>query len=259
MLNRSAPEAPGEARCEVRAPAPGNWAASEAPGEVRSEAEATAPGARRHTRRGAATRELIISAAATLIFEKGVARTSIDDIRRATGVSGSQMTHYFADKQALVRAVIEHQVVRILHAHRQPQLGRLDSFAALRAWADMVLETQRRHQYSGGCPLGTLVSQLAADPVLRHDLAAGFARWQALLADGLEQMRWRGELRADADPAQLALALLTALQGGLLLTSTRQDPTPLDAALTAALFYVRSFATELTTPAGLPGPPTPPV
>jgi hypothetical protein len=56
-------------------------------------------------------------------------------------------------------------------------------------------------------------------------------------------MRERGELRADADPDRLALATLTALQGGLLLTQTRRDNTPLKTGLDAAIAYIRTFAT----------------
>src|SRR5258707_276771 len=59
----------------------------------------------RLTRKGQATKERITKIAADLIFDRGVAGTSIDDVRKAAEVSGSQMTHYFADKRSLVRAV----------------------------------------------------------------------------------------------------------------------------------------------------------
>jgi len=46
-------------------------------------------------------------------------------------------------------------------------------------------------------------------------------------------MHARGELAADPDA--LALALLAALQGGLLLTKIKRDTAPLEAALDAML------------------------
>ncbi len=55
-------------------------------------------------------------------------------------------------------------------------------------------------------------------------------------------MRERGELRPDADPDGLALALLAAVQGGLLLNQTRRDATPLEAAMDAMITYIRGFA-----------------
>jgi len=54
----------------------------------------------------------------------------------------------------------------------------------------------------------------------------------------------RGELRPEADPDKLAVSLLAALQGGLLLTSTKRDPGPLVKALDCALSYVESFAAD---------------
>jgi Transcriptional regulator len=55
-----------------------------------------------------------VAAAAELIFERGVAETTLEDIRAAAGVSSSQMYHYFADKEALVRAVIDYRAQTVV-------------------------------------------------------------------------------------------------------------------------------------------------
>ena len=176
---------------------------------------ATAP---RLTRKGAETRERIVTAAAELIFERGVAGTGMEDIKEAAGVSSSQLYHYFADKQALVHAVIDHQSDAILAA-QEPLLGKLDSLDALRAWRDQAVAIQRQLHCKGGCPIGTLAGELAeTDPDARADLAAGFARWEGAIAQGIAAMHERGELPASVDPDRLALALLAAHQGGLVLT-----------------------------------------
>jgi hypothetical protein len=53
------------------------------------------------------------------------------------------------------------------------------------------------------------------DPHARADLVDSFERWEAPIRAGLARMRARGDLRPDTDTD--ALALLAALQGGLLL------------------------------------------
>lgn len=53
-------------------------------------------------------------------------------------------------------------------------------------------------------------------------------------------MRARGELRPDADTGQLALFLLAAAQGGLLLNQARRDTSALQAALDVAIDHIRS-------------------
>jgi AcrR family transcriptional regulator len=80
---------------------------------------------------GAATRSRIVEAAADLIYAHGVERTSLDDVMAASGVSKSQLYHYFADKDALVLEVIARQTERVLDAQR-PHLEALDSLPALR-------------------------------------------------------------------------------------------------------------------------------
>ena len=196
------------------------------------------------TRKGQVTRARIVVAAAELMFERGVAGTSTEDVHAAAGVSSSQLYHYFDDKQALVRAVIAHQTEAVLPA-QQPLLGRLDSFEALRAWRDLIVELQTRRDCEGGCPSGSLAAELAEiDAAARADLVVGFARWEEAIRDGPAAMRERGELRPEAEPAELALATLAALQGGLLLTQVRRNPAPIATALDAASDHIRSFAPE---------------
>lgn len=187
------------------------------------------------TARGQATRVRIVGAAAQLMHEHGVAGTSLDDVRAVTGTSKSQLYHYFADKSALVGAVIERQVEQVLRA-QQPELDDLGSMAALRRWRDRVVEVNRHTGCIGGCPLGRLASELVeSDPPARADLAAGFDEWRGRLAIGLRAMQARGELSGRADPEVLALGLLATAQGGLLLAQTSRSVAPLEAALDLAL------------------------
>jgi TetR/AcrR family transcriptional regulator, transcriptional repressor for nem operon len=197
----------------------------------------------RLTAKGRATKERIVATAAELMFRQGVAGTSIDDVRRAAGVSGSQMTHYFQDKHSLVRAVIAWQADTVIGRHQQPALGRLDSFEALDLWAELNIAGQRATDCAGGCSFGSLAGELAeTDAETRADLAAGFDRWEALFRDGLQAMQDRGDLGPDADPGELAAGLLAALQGGMLLTQTTRNIRHVEAALKTALDHVRSYA-----------------
>jgi TetR/AcrR family transcriptional regulator, transcriptional repressor for nem operon len=189
------------------------------------------------TARGAATRSRIVEAAADLIYEHGVERTSLDDVMAVSGVSKSQLYHYFADKSALVLEVIAKQTERILDAQR-PELAALDSLPSLKAWRNAFV---RLNKAAGGrgCPLGSLASELANDsePARKH-LAASFAMWRDRIEQGLIKMRERGELAASADPRELALALLTAVEGGLLLAKTTRSSRPLEIALDMAIDHV---------------------
>lgn len=200
----------------------------------------SAPAAPRLTRKGEATRARILVAASELMFDRGVTATGIDDVKAAAGVSSSQLYHYFADKRALISAVVAHQTEEVL-SFQEPLLSQLDSIEALRAWRDAIVELQRDGGCQGGCPIGSLASELSdRDPDNRYALATGFDRWEAAIRAGLQRMRDRGDLSPDADPAALALATLAALQGGLLLTQVRRSTAPLETALDEMLARIQS-------------------
>ncbi|HEX3752594.1 MAG TPA: TetR/AcrR family transcriptional regulator [Streptosporangiaceae bacterium] len=197
------------------------------------------------TPKGRATRQRILTIAATRMFKNGVAGTTTDDLQRAGGISPSQIYHYFGDKKSLVKAVIALQTEAVLK-EQNPSLSRLDSFEALEAWRDALIGLQESRHCAGGCPLGSLASELADhDPEARTDLASGFARWEAAIRDGLTALRDRGELTPGADPDSLALAMLTAVQGGLLMTQVRHDTEALRSVLDAIIDGIR--------PAAVPG------
>jgi TetR/AcrR family transcriptional repressor of nem operon len=193
----------------------------------------------RLTRKGQETRRHIIAEAAALMYERGVAGTSVEDVQQAAGVSASQIYHYFSDKKSLVRAVVEHQSDYVLN-EQIPLLSRLDSVEALEAWRDVVVANHRDGRIDRGCPIGSLSSELAGVDAQAHEaVLAGFARWEEALRDCLHAMRRRGELPEHADPARLALATLAAVQGGILLNQARRDTTALEAALDTLIDYIR--------------------
>jgi AcrR family transcriptional regulator len=192
----------------------------------------------RLTAKGERTRTRIVATAARLIYERGVASTTLDDVKAATGVSGSQVYHYFPDKDELVQAVISYQADVIAGNQRQADLG---SAEGLRAWRDMVIAQARNDDGKGGCPLGSLAGQLSeTDQHARALLAGGFGQWQAVISEGLRRLSQAGQLRDGTDPDALAVTLLATLQGGLLLAQVQRDPRPLETAVDTFLQLARS-------------------
>ena len=198
--------------------------------------------ARRLTARGAETRARIVAAAASLVYERGFAGTSLDDVMAATGTSKSQLYHYFASKDALIREVIRAQLGRIFAAQQAAGLHEVSSWEGLQRWCDHFVTATRATQGAGGCPLGSLVGELAdqSEPA-RRVLAQCFAEWQSYLCEGFEAMRDNGELAAQADPAELALTLMSALQGGLLMAQAMRSARPLELALNMALQHTAAY------------------
>jgi len=193
------------------------------------------------TPKGRATRERIVAAAAELMSQRGVARTTIEDIQEAAAVSTSQMYHYFADKGDLVAAVIDFQTDRVL-AVQHLGLDRLECLEDLRRWRDIMVDIMRRLGFVGGCPIGSLANELAeTDPLARAQVARSFVQWETMIRDGLNAIPARGELPDGTEVDNLALATLAAIQGGLLLSQVRRDTAPLEAAVDTMIEHLRTL------------------
>ena len=193
------------------------------------------------TAKGRATRGRIVTAAAELMSQHGVARTTIEDIQEAAAVSTSQMYHYFADKGDLVAAVIDFQTDQVL-AVQHLVLDPLESLEDLHRWRDIMVDVMRGLGCVRGCPIGSLASDLSGiDPLARAQLARSFAQWESMIHDGLTVIAARGELPDDTDIDRLALAMLAGIQGGLLLSQVRRTTAPLEAAVDTMIEHLRAL------------------
>jgi AcrR family transcriptional regulator len=214
--------------------------------------ENEARAASRLTPKGERTRSRIVEEAARLIYERGVAGTTLDDIRSGAGVSGSQLSHYFVGKDELVQAVIDYQAQTIAGNQRQADLGSPEGIAA---WQEALIAQVKGSAGKGGCPLGSLAGQLAETDAQARDLiAAGFGQWSAAISDGLRRLRDAGHLRDGTDPDDLAVTLLAALQGGLMLAQVERDTRPLETAVGTLLELAGISREDARTDGETPGP-----
>jgi AcrR family transcriptional regulator len=187
----------------------------------------------RLTPKGAATRQRIVEGAAAEIRERGVASTTLDDVRARTGTSKSQLFHYFPDgKEELLLAVARFEADRVL-ADQQPYLGELTSWTAWRQWRDTVVSHylgQGRH-----CPLNVLISQLGrSTPGAQAVVSELTQRWQAEIAAGIRQVAPK------LDAERVASALLAGIQGGVVMMLSTGRIDHLEAALDVGIENLRA-------------------
>ncbi|KUI39227.1 TetR/AcrR family transcriptional regulator [Mycobacterium sp. GA-2829] len=198
------------------------------------------PAQRRLTPKGQATRDRILDAAADLIATTGLSTLTMVAIRKAASVSGSQLTHYFPDRQALLRALIERQIHAVIASQ-----GRLETFDDLERWLGLTLRRLRESGFSGTPTYHGLAGQLAkSDAALREVLADGYRQWITVLEDGIREMRQRGLLIDDADPHQLAVVLVGAHQAGGTVAFVYRQEWPQADALRFAVNRVRRYAAD---------------
>jgi AcrR family transcriptional regulator len=190
------------------------------------------------TAKGRATRQRIIAGAAAEIRERGVAVTTLDDIRARTQTSKSQLFHYFAGgKEQLLLAVAEHEAQMVLD-DQQPHLGALTSWAAWQRWRDAVVDRYRRQGQH--CPLAVLMSEIGrSTPGAQAVTTALMTKWHDEIADGVQDMQNQGKVAARLDADRVAAALLAGIQGGVGVMLATGDLGYLEAALDVGIESLR--------------------
>jgi AcrR family transcriptional regulator len=187
------------------------------------------------TERGRATRQRIIEATGEQILASGIGGTTLDTVRAATLTSKSQLFHYFpGGKAELVREVAVWEGAQLLEA-QQPHIDDLGSWKSWSAWREALVD-----YYLGlgrwACPIGSLATQSAmTDPELERVIAESMGAWRDLLAAGVRKMQASGDVDPAADPDRIAMVILTAVQGGLVMSQPLRSAWPLEAALDSAL------------------------
>lgn len=162
-------------------------------------------------------RQRLTAAAARVLHEQGVERTTIADIARAADVPTGNVYYYFKTKDELVEAALSEHT-----GHLETLTSRLDELPDPRerlkglvaAWIS-GRDTAARY----GCPTGTLAVEVDKRDEGGLDLAVG--RVIRVLLDWVE--RQYRELGVP-DPEDRALALVGAYQGMSLLSNALRDP-----------------------------------
>ena len=162
-------------------------------------------------------RTAIVNTAASMMYHRGVAATSVADVSHAAGAEARELHRHFRDKTELVYAVIDRELAVVLDG--QDAADAINSWDGLNTWVSRVVDAQPAEDGPFACPLGTLASELRNSREYRPALDTAFRTWEGHLAAGLRRIQQRGELDATANPDRLAASLLAAVQGGYLLAS----------------------------------------
>ena len=174
---------------------------------------------RRRDARVVSPRERMVISTALLIRERGAHSTAISDVLEHSGAPRGSAYHYFPGgrTQLLCEAVdyaAEYTAARVAKAEH--------SLAAV----DVIVDGFRRllveSDYRAGCPV-VAVAVEADNPAVIDRAAAAFTQWTELIGRRLEA-DGVGSERAE----ELAMLLMTSIEGAIVVARTARDVKPLD-------------------------------
>ena len=169
------------------------------------------------------TREDILKSVFDTVHSKGLTGTGLNELFRISGASSGSFYNYFRSKQELGHALIDFEWSQLRSNILEPAKQQNDSAIAKILWIiDRLEAKQIESPECSGCILGNFIVDLAEqDPSFRIHLQEIFALWQNAIADIIRD--GREEFKTDVDPDLLAEAIITSLEGAMLMGKLYRD------------------------------------
>ncbi len=172
-------------------------------------------------------RDAMINATASLIRQRGVSASGMQDIvNEAAAPRGSIYHHFPGGKDELIIAALERVTAGVVHAIQAiaARSATLDDF--ITGAATLFRSGAEQTGWTQGCPVAAAaIEGDRQNPSVREAVAASFREWQKAIAAGLE--RHIGAAAADAQ----ALMMLSVIEGALLVSRGMRSAAPYDAAI----------------------------
>ena len=148
-------------------------------------------------------------AARGAFWARGYAATSVDDLRRATGLSTGSLYKAFGDKAGLHREGLRRYLAEA-RAGTAALLSDDDPTHGLRAWLATAVDGACTPGPTGGCYSVLAAAELASTEV---DVAETMREHDRLLVGLVRDALRQVDLRAGLDPERGARLLLTVVKG----------------------------------------------
>jgi AcrR family transcriptional regulator len=183
------------------------------------------------------TRERLIEAARMLFLTRGYTATGVAQILKEAGARSGSLYHFFPTKEDLLVAVLERYKELLCPEVIDPVVARVSDpieriFGVLDGYRQMLLMSD----YQWGCPIGNLALEVGqSHPAARRLIAENFSAWMDQLRGWLRDAS--GRLPEHADLDQLALFVLTTMEGAVMLARTYHSIEPYDTAVTQLRDY----------------------
>jgi AcrR family transcriptional regulator len=158
-------------------------------------------------------RQQILDAAHDLIVAEGLEGFRIREVAQRAGMHHASLLHYFPNREALVRGVVERIVARLDRVPQQGSQGDdLPAADVLRAHFRHV-QAQIRTHADDFIVLNELFVRAVRDEEVRRVLAATDTSWHSFLVPLLTRGIAEGVFHAELDPMATAIVITSCFKG----------------------------------------------
>jgi TetR/AcrR family transcriptional repressor of lmrAB and yxaGH operons len=177
-----------------------------------------------------------LAAAAKLFCRRGYHGTAIHDILELSGAPrGSLYFHFPRGKEEIAEGAVALGSQAVLAFIGQAAQGARDAEGFVVALARGMAANLEASEFREGCPIATTALEVATDSEAVGKAAReAFAAWEGAIAQGLKRFGMKS-----GEAARAATAILSQLEGALLLARTARSLTPMRRAEDAVRLMVR--------------------
>lgn len=178
------------------------------------------------------TRQFIVEQTAPVFNEKGYAGTSITDLTNATGLTKGSIYGNFENKDEVALAAFDYNFNRVTQYIKDKILKTDNSIERLLVYPKVYRDFLKIPFLKSGCPiLNTSTEADDTHPKLRERAANALAFWKASIENQIKRGIQREEIKADTNPTEVAVVLMSLIEGAILQAKVTGKPTELKIAM----------------------------
>lgn len=178
------------------------------------------------------TKQFIVERTAPIFNAKGYAGTSLSDLENATGLTKGSIYGNFENKDEVALAAFDYNFNRVTLYIKDKILATDNSIERLLVYPTVYRDFLKIPFLKPGCPiLNTSTEADDTHPKLRERVAMALTTWKTSIENQIKRGIQRGEIKADTNPTEFAVILMSLIEGAVMQAKVTGKPTELRIAM----------------------------
>ncbi|MCM3676551.1 TetR/AcrR family transcriptional regulator [Peribacillus simplex] len=179
--------------------------------------------------KGERTKKFIIEQSSSLFNTNGYKSTSISEIMKATGLKKGGIFYHFDSKDDLAKASFSYSLITLKENYLQAIKYKETANEQFQALTSIFMTLFQNDILVGGCPLMNAAIEADDSKILIEDsIKEGFADLINIIKAIIEFGKSQNEIDKHIDSEQMAVFILSSMEGALVLSRLYKDKRYLD-------------------------------
>lgn len=171
------------------------------------------------------TRLFIVESMAETFNKRGYSGTSMSDVESVTGLSRGAIYHHFDNKEHIALAAFDYNFEKLCRLVEERMKRSKSFYEKLVVYPEIYHMIASDAIVSGGSPiLNTATETDDSHGHLRDRAIKAIKKKEGMIAAIIDMGKRSGEFKKDTDSRQMAVAILSTLEGGLIMSRATNDP-----------------------------------